>query len=199
MRVEDLLLADKVGYPGLRWPVVLRVEGALDPGRCADLRVRIDQGHPEIAPITTASGFELRPEIRNNERVIFDDPALAEELYTSLRPALPEVLLDELRQPIRVVGLNERFRGYRYAPGQRFGPHYDGAYAKDERERSELTVLYYLNEGCVGGETNFLDLGLTVTPRLGQALIFTHQVLHEGARVTEGHKYVLRSDVMYRR
>jgi hypothetical protein len=29
------------------------------------------------------------------------------------------------------------------------------------------------------------------------ALIFEHQLLHEGAAVTQGRKYVLRSDVMY--
>jgi hypothetical protein len=31
------------------------------------------------------------------------------------------------------------------------------------------------------------------------ALIFEHQILHEGAAVISGRKYVLRSDVMYGR
>ena len=31
------------------------------------------------------------------------------------------------------------------------------------------------------------------------ALIFEHELLHEGAAVTAGRKYVLRSDVMYGR
>jgi prolyl 4-hydroxylase len=36
-----------------------------------------------------------------------------------------------------------------------------------------------------------------VTPEAGLALIFDHDLLHEGAAVLEGQKYVLRSDVMY--
>jgi hypothetical protein len=30
------------------------------------------------------------------------------------------------------------------------------------------------------------------------ALVFVHRILHRGAPVTTGRKYVLRSDVMYR-
>jgi predicted 2-oxoglutarate/Fe(II)-dependent dioxygenase YbiX len=87
----------------------------------------------------------------------------------------------------------------RYSPGQRFRPHFDGAFQRDEDERSEITVLVYLNEGCEGGDTAFCDHDLRVTPRRGMALLFQHHVLHEGSPVTAGRKYVLRSDVMYRR
>ena len=31
------------------------------------------------------------------------------------------------------------------------------------------------------------------------ALLFQHRLLHEGAEVTAGVKYVVRSDIMYRR
>ena len=33
----------------------------------------------------------------------------------------------------------------------------------------------------------------------GTALVFEHGLIHEGGEVTEGVKYVLRSDVMYGR
>ena len=55
----------------------------------------------------------------------------------------------------------------------------------------------YLNEGFVGGET--VVEGVSITPRRGMALIFEHQLLHEGAAVASGRKYVLRSDVMFGR
>jgi len=48
-----------------------------------------------------------------------------------------------------------------------------------------------------GGATNFKDI--SIKPETGMALIFKHELLHEGAKVTAGLKYVLRSDVMYRR
>jgi len=46
--------------------------------------------------------------------------------------------------------------------------------------------------------TNFLDLERTIEPRAGMALLFQHRLLHEGSEVTDGVKYVVRSDVMYR-
>lgn len=40
--------------------------------------------------------------------------------------------------------------------------------------------------------------GVEVAPTAGTALLFRHRVLHEGAPVAAGVKYVLRTDVMYR-
>jgi len=40
---------------------------------------------------------------------------------------------------------------------------------------------------------------MEVVPRTGMALVFYHKMLHEGAVVLKGRKYVLRTDVMYRR
>jgi prolyl 4-hydroxylase len=57
--------------------------------------------------------------------------------------------------------------------------------------------MVYLNEACEGGETNFLIENISVEPKTGMALIFDHQLFHEGAAVTSGRKYVLRSDIMF--
>ncbi len=51
--------------------------------------------------------------------------------------------------------------------------------------------------GFDGGATVFHDFGVQVTPRTGSALMFQHQLLHEGCVVQAGVKYVLRTDVMY--
>ena len=48
------------------------------------------------------------------------------------------------------------------------------------------------------GDRIAVDSG-TIVPRAGMALLFQHRVLHEGAPVRSGVKYVLRSDLMYRR
>ena len=58
--------------------------------------------------------------------------------------------------------------------------------------------MAYLNDGFAGGETKFYrgPLELTVTPVRGQALVFFHRLLHEGAPVERGRKYVLRTDVI---
>jgi hypothetical protein len=57
--------------------------------------------------------------------------------------------------------------------------------------------MIYLNDGFVGGETTLE--GDTIVPQKGLALFFIHQLRHKGQPIVDGRKYVLRTDVMYRR
>jgi predicted 2-oxoglutarate/Fe(II)-dependent dioxygenase YbiX len=168
------------------------VADLLTPEECREYIDWTEAKGYEAAPITTLSGFELRPEVRNNTRVIVDDPERAEALWLRVRDEIPTFYAGR-----QAIGLNERLRFYRYDPGERFALHRDGAYRRENGEMSLLTVLVYLNEGFSGGET--VVEGRPITPRRGMALIFDHQLLHEGAAVTGGRKYVLRSDVMFDR
>jgi predicted 2-oxoglutarate/Fe(II)-dependent dioxygenase YbiX len=150
------------------------------------------------APITTSRGFVMRPDIRNNTRVIHDDERLAASLWERVAPAIPARI-----GGYTAVGLNERFRFYRYAPGQFFAWHYDGAYHRDGREQSLLTWMLYLDDGFEGGSTDFdvpdHEGPLRVVPERGMVLVFQHHLCHQGAPVRRGVKQVLRTDVMYRR
>lgn len=140
--------------------------------------------------------------IRNNERVLVDDKPLADTLFCRAASWLPETVEDR-----RLARFNERWRFYRYRPGQTFQPHRDGSYMSLETyEKSEVTFLIYLNDDMTGGETRFFaDMEqvvrgypyLTVKPSRGTALVFLHSIWHEGAVVQKGEKYVLRTDVMY--
>ena len=135
----------------------------------------------------------MRPDIRNNTRVILDDVPRAAALWARVAHLVPPV------ERADAVGLNERFRFYRYDPGERFAPHTDGSFRRGNGEESLRTFMIYLNEGFAGGETSFGERDpMTIVPKAGMALIFDHALLHEGAPVTRGRKYVLRSDVMYR-
>jgi len=172
--------------------------GAFSPEECARyLRLAEGIGFQE-APITTSAGFVMAPEIRNNTRVIHDDPSLAAALWERLRSAVPGRL-----GSFSAVGLNERFRFYQYAAGQYFAWHHDGSFHRNDRERSLVTLLVYLDEGCEGGSTDFdlpdLDEPLRVVPRRGMVVLFQHRLRHRGAPVRGGVKRVLRTDVMYRR
>ncbi len=135
----------------------------------------------------------MMPEVRNNTRVMFDDVPLATRLWARLAPILPG------RAPLGSLGLNERFRFYRYDPGQAFRWHRDGRFVRDLKEASRLTFMIYLNEDFRGGATEFDFPAEVVRPRTGMALVFEHGLNHQGAEVIEGTKYVLRSDVMYQR
>ena len=101
---------------------------------------------------------------------------------------------------MQVVGANERFRCYRYKRGMRFAMHSDGAFYRSEREQSWYTLMVYLNEEFEGGNTTFfVEPEVSIRPRTGMALLFQHPIVHEGSEVTSGVKYVVRTDLMYRR
>jgi predicted 2-oxoglutarate/Fe(II)-dependent dioxygenase YbiX len=180
---------------------VFVVHGLLSPEECQEyIRITEHIGY-SAAPITTPSGPLMAPGVRNNERVMIDNPAWAARLWKRAKPFVPSPYLGH-----EATRVNERFRFYRYEEGQTFRPHTDGHYARNE-ERSQFTFMVYLSGDCDGGETVIYiqDDGLTlpdgaeirVKPETGKALFFYHYLLYEGAPVRAGLKYVLRTDVMY--
>lgn len=171
---------------------IFTIPSVLTPDECREYIAFTEAKGYKAAPITTADGFVMRPDVRNNTRVMIDDPQRADNLWQRVRAEIPEFL-----QGRQAIGLNERFRFYRYDPGERFAPHRDGPYRRDNGEISLLTFMVYLNEGFTGGETKFTTT--SIVPQVGMALLFEHPLLHEGAAVTSGRKYVLRSDVMFGR
>jgi hypothetical protein len=175
---------------------VFVIQAFLTPAECEGHIRRSEAAGYGDAPITTARGFVMRKDIRDNARVIVDDEGLAGSLFERARSFLPARM--ERRY---LLGLNERFRYYRYDVGQTFLPHYDGSFERSSLEGSRLTFMIYLNDGFAGGETAFYEHDgtprLRVAPKQGTALVFEHRQLHEGAPVESGRKYVLRTDVMY--
>ena len=176
-----------------RAPLAFALPDVMPGAECVRLIERIEALGPDDAPVSTAAGVVLRPDVRNNKRVMFDDQELARALFDRVASSVPASLCD-----MTPIGLNERFRCYRYEPGQRFAPHRDGSFERSRDERSLLTFMVYLNDDFSGGETTFLDYDEVVTPRTGSALLFQHMLVHEGSVVRTGVKYVLRSDVMFR-
>jgi prolyl 4-hydroxylase len=171
-------------------PGIYTVFDYLSPAECAACIMDSEACRYEEATIVTRKGAILDTAVRNNARVIRDDQTFADFLWQRLREHLPAFI--DGRQ---AVGLNERFRFYRYEPGQYFAGHTDGPFRRESGQLSLLTFMVYLNDDFEGGETAFPDL--VVSPRRGMALVFRHELFHEGRPVAHGKKYVLRSDVMF--
>lgn len=178
---------------------IFTVANVLSPEECQQYIDYTEEIGFSDAPITTAAGPIMSPGIRNNTRVMFDNEKMAHKLWQRVKEFLPKRCGGR-----DAVGLNERFRFYRYEAGQRFAPHGDGYYARENGERSFFTFMIYLNEDYDGGETKFFfppmleqKEELVIKPETGMALFFKHEILHEGATIISGKKYVLRSDVMY--
>jgi len=169
-------------------PGIYTIEACFSPAEC---RGWIDcAGDYEAATINTAKGAVRDVGLRNNSRAIRDDASLADKLWQRLRDHVPPFL--DGRQ---AIGINERFRFYRYDPAQYFVGHVDGVFRRGNGDESRLTLMVYLNDDFTGGETAFAET--VVTPSTGLALLFRHELFHEGQPVMAGVKHVLRSDVMY--
>jgi predicted 2-oxoglutarate/Fe(II)-dependent dioxygenase YbiX len=173
---------------------IFALRGFLSAEECADHIQHSEQLGYADATIQTARGAVLRKDVRNNERMLFDDQALSARFFERAQDYLPPILYDR-----SVCGFNDRWRFYRYTPGQQFDWHLDGVVRLRPNQQSALTFMIYLNENFEGGDTDFeTDSGpLSVRPSRGMALVFPHKIRHRGAPVTSGVKYVLRSDVMY--
>ncbi|ADO67383.1 putative prolyl 4-hydroxylase alpha subunit [Cafeteria roenbergensis virus] len=104
----------------------------------------------------------------------------------------------------------ENFQVLHYSTNQKYEYHYD-AFPIDNSEKAKrclkkggqrlLTALIYLNNVTKGGETEFKNLNIKITPKIGRILVFENTLqnslnkhpdsLHSGKQVIEGEKYVI--------
>ena len=110
------------------------------------------------------------------------------------------------------LGINsicgESIQGQRYLPGQEFKPHWDWfptdqGYWQTERKRGGqrcYTAMAFLNEVEEGGNTDFPEVQISITPKPGVLLLWNNarpdgtpntDTLHAGTPVLKGSKYVI--------
>ena len=166
------------------------------------------------ATVSLKSGAKMMKNIRNNERLIYEDEQLAQKYWEKLRDFCPafidEIVKDETKnvQPTyKATRLNPTFRFYKYESNQRFKKHIDGRVQLEKEGKkyeSRITCMIYLNDDFEGGQTVFDYKNednqikvIEIQPKTGMALCFFHEIKHEGKPVPEGTKYVLRSDILF--
>ncbi len=172
--------------------IIWTIDNFLSEKACEDLILFSEQKGYEEAKVSLPNGAKMIKGIRNNYRLLYKDHTLADKYWKLLQEFCPKKIENSV-----AIGLNEQFRFYKYESSQRFKRHIDGRFKRNEQEESRITFMLYLNDDFVGGETKFNNA--TIVPKAGTALCFIHEQKHEGCPVTEGTKYVLRTDVMYRR
>lgn len=129
----------------------------------------------------------------------------------------------------KALGLNARFRFYRYSPDDYFKPHSDGAWPSSRiidgelianaypDRYSQMTALILLSEDFQGGATRFMvnaddpsqpaaagsDVShVDIRTPAGSILCFPHgmhplQCIHSSEPITQGTKYIIRTDVLF--
>lgn len=191
-------------------PQIWTIENFLTASECQELIIFSENKSYEEATVSLKSGAKMMKNVRNNERLIYEDEKLAHHYWERLKSFCPtyinEVVKDETQKQ-KAVELNPRFRFYKYGSHQRFKKHIDGRVEVEKEGRkyeSRITFLIYLNNDFEGGETAFSyknennEIEETIIqPKAGTALCFVHEIKHEGKSVPKGTKYVLRSDIFY--
>jgi prolyl 4-hydroxylase len=95
------------------------------------------------------------------------------------------------------VGQGEPLQVLRYRPGGEYKPHFDAI--DGLANQRILTMIVWLNEGYEGGATMFLENGLRLKGRTGDALLFRNaradgsrdpEARHAGLPVTRGEKLI---------
>jgi len=178
--------------------VAFTLENVLSAEECEQLMAGAETLGFASAGLGTSGTQTVNTELRDSARLISDDAVLASQLMERLTPFLPRV-----RGGRWIMGLNEQLKFLRYHPGQKFVAHYDGAFCRPNTEnRTYLTVQLYLTKGALaGGATRFVgyegQAGVACAPQQGRALVFQHNILHEGEKVEQGVKYTIRTDVEY--
>ena len=186
------------------------IPGFLSPPECRELiSAAEDRGF-------RSAELDYPPSYRNNDRQVLNDPDLAARLLQRLRDVAPNdidsLLPEDISKSWTLSGINERLRLCRYLPGQQFHLHQDGVHHRGADCRSMLTFMIYLTDGddFEGGDTSFYAAGpsagedesnpvVRIRPRVGSLILFDHGIWHAGDEVTAGMKYVLRSDLLFRR
>lgn len=192
------------------------VPNLLSYGICNDMIKEFEaNARFELAKQQRTSEFAARV----NDRAQYDDEICAENLWRILKPVLlgenhvtygdyelEDDQTEETELFDKSVGLNRNIRIYRYGAGHYFGQHYDESNVVDGGV-TKWTLLVYLtgqDAGEVqGGETLFENddgTKYSCAPTKGMALLHLHGddcLLHEGALVKGGFKWILRSDLVY--
>lgn len=172
----------------------------LDDNICSSIIKDAEYSGFSSSPIRAGGAEIMRKDVRNNERTLYYP-------NSSFLSSIEKDLLESETIPKEYKGmkfsrLNDVFRIYKYTDGQYFRPHKDGCISLGNEE-TQLTVLVYLNS-CETGATLAYPYGISQAWKVnrmkcvtGMALVFDHDMWHEGEEVLNETKYVLRTDAFY--
>jgi predicted 2-oxoglutarate/Fe(II)-dependent dioxygenase YbiX len=178
-----------------------RLEGLLVALRATDGEpAAVYRVRPRSDPSTTSAALTVEDTSRRTKRLNVSDDVTSEihDFFESMGPNLSAHLGLELCCPTSPSFL-------RYAPGDFFLPHRDGAgeYGDAEIRHRNLSAVLFLNgpdddPPFAGGELVLLpfedlgsESGLVIAARAGRLVVFPPTLVHEVKTVTTGERYTV--------
>lgn len=162
---------------------------------------RMEQSY-EVSEIS--DGEILDPTLRDSKTLWLDpqkDFVIRPSPLSEIQNRLYDEVLDLSALENAKEISNEPFQIVDYAIGQQYTPHFDEHnLVKAGTSRRITTCLLYLKTPNMGGGTTFTDLGLTLTPNVGDLILFsyltenslTHPLTrHSGDMVIDGSKRIM--------
>ena len=128
---------------------------------------------------------------RNNRETLLKSSTIIQKLCVRLA----DEIYKEESIAFQILCLNRILEIYQYQPGDFIVPHCDGPQEIEPSVLSSYTLVIYLNDSILGGDTVFPKRGIKISPQQGKAVLFKHSILHESIKVLEGTKYIARTDV----
>lgn len=103
---------------------------------------------------------------------------------------------------INILRANNLIMTGKYTKNNEFGLHTDTGLYFDfiKKEKSNYTLLIYLNDNFKGGYTTFYDNNLkktvSIKPKKGMALLFDISLWHKGCKILKGEKYWVGCEII---
>ena len=204
---------------------IKRVEVEALPGAFQLLNVFTSRECESFINKTEALGYledaavSLPRSVRHNDTVtwIVDD-SIHDIMYKRVKDFMYDK--DNIFEGKKTLGLNKRFRFYKYKKGDFFNFHTDGSWPGSKvvneelisdfyKDRySQMTFLVFLNDDFEGGYTQFIvkkdnkEELVSIRTTKGGVLCFPHgfhplHCVHSSTAITKGIKYIIRTDVLF--
>lgn len=165
-----------------------------EPADCrkvVDRVTRLDEWEPAQVRETDSDGRSesfAHPEVRSTSIFVSEQ---AEDVCRPFDFAMKATLQPLIKQVWKIdLAEHSGTQILRYGPADHYVPHQDTGPGFESRY---FSVVCYLNDNFLGGETSFPGCGYTAKPKTGRAIIFPSYYLHGSVPVIRGEKFVIVS------
>lgn len=137
-----------------------------------------------------ADNYEIltRPEVRSARTMV---AAGSQDIYREFDVRMNATLKPLIKEHWQIdLAQHSATHILRYEPGDHYVPHHDTGPGFEHRY---LSIVCYLNDDFIGGQTVFPGLSYSVVPEAGKAIVFPSTYLHGSQPVTHGEKFVVVS------